>query len=107
MRPIRWYPLDDDLSVPEVRMVVSRLQRSDPAVGLRLELPSPMPVRLAVYDIAGRRRATLLDGELPRGVTVVSWDGHDQAGSRVASGVYFVRLSFAGGARLSKIVLLR
>ena len=90
-----------------VQMAVSRLRWGAPAVGLRLELPSRMSVRLAIYDIAGRRRTTLLDGELPAGATEVTWDGRDQAGARVASGIYFVRLTFAGGARLSKIVMLR
>lgn len=90
-----------------VRLAVSRLRWGAPEVGLRLELPSRMSVRLAVYDIAGRRRTTLLDGELPGGVTEVTWDGRDQVGARVAGGIYFVRLTFAGGARLSKIVMLR
>jgi hypothetical protein len=91
----------------EVRMAVSRLRWGAPVVGLRLELPSRMAVRLAVYDLAGRRRTTLLDGEIPAGVTDITWDGRDQGGARVASGIYFVRLTFAGGGRLSKIVMLR
>jgi hypothetical protein len=88
-------------------MAVSRPRWGAPEVGLRLELPSRMAVRLAVYDVVGRRRATLLDRELPAGRTEVTWDGRDQGRTRVASGVYFVRLTFAGGARLSKIVMLR
>ena len=66
-----------------------------------------MPVRLAVYDIAGRRRSTLLDRELPGGMTEVVWDGRDEAGARVASGIYFIRMSCSRGTRLSKVVLLR
>ena len=90
-----------------VLMTISKLRWGAAEVGLHLELPSRMSVQLAVYDIAGRRRATLIDGEVPGGVTEVSWDGRDQVGARVASGIYFVRLAFAGGARLSKIVMLR
>jgi flagellar hook assembly protein FlgD len=66
-----------------------------------------MPVRLAVYDIAGRRRSTILDQELPGGVTEVTWDGRDEKGAWVASGMYFVRLTVARDARVSKIVMLR
>lgn len=91
----------------EVGMTVARSGWGRREVGLRLELPTRMSVRLAVYDIAGRRRATLLDGELPGGPTDVTWHGRDQAGSQLASGIYFVRLTFAGGARRSKIVMLR
>lgn len=91
----------------DVQMAVSRLHWGDPEVRLRLALPSRMAVRLAVYDIAGRRRSTLLDGELPGGVTEVTWDGRDPSGERVTSGVYFIRLTHAGGARMSKIVMIR
>jgi len=90
-----------------VRLIVSRVRWGAPEVGLRLELPSRMPVRLAVYDIAGRRRSTLIDGELPGGATEVTWDGRDERGVRVASGMYFARLTYAKGARVSKIVMLR
>lgn len=98
-----------DAEVPQhdVRMAITGVRWGAPQVGLRLELPSRMAVRLAVYDVSGRRRATLVDGELPGGVTEISWDGRDRVGTRIASGVYFVRLAFAGGARLSKIVMLR
>ena len=95
------------VAISEVRMSVSSLRWGTPEVELRLELPSRMAVRLAIYDIAGRRRTTLLDRELPDGVTKVVWDGRDQGGARAASGVYFVRLTFAGGTQLSKIVILR
>jgi len=90
-----------------VRMTVSRRGWGAPEVGLHLELPSRMPVRLAVYDIAGRRRLTLLDRELPAGVTDLSWNGSDDNGARVASGLYFIRLTCTMGARVSKMVMLR
>lgn len=98
---------DRSASDGEVRMAVTRLRWGSPEVGLRLEMPSPMPVRLAVYDIAGRRRSTLLDRELPGGVTEVAWDGRDQGGTRIPSGVYFMRLTCARGARVSKLVIVR
>ncbi|MBI5711671.1 MAG: family 43 glycosylhydrolase [Candidatus Eisenbacteria bacterium] len=98
---------DRDGSGNGVRMAISRLRWGAPEVGLRLELPSRMPVRLAVYDIAGRRRSTLLDRELPGGVTEVTWDGRDDSGVRVASGMYFIRLTYTRGARVSRLVMLR
>jgi hypothetical protein len=91
----------------EVRMAISNRRLGAPEVGLRLELPARMPVRLAVYDIAGRRRTSLLDRELPGGVTEVTWNGRDRDGARVASGMYFIRLTCARGVRVSKIVMLR
>ena len=81
--------------------------RSERFAELRLELPWRMPVQLTVCDIAGRLRATLLDEELPGGVTDAIWDGRDDGGALVASGMYFVRLRYAGGARVSKVVMVR
>jgi hypothetical protein len=98
---------DRDGSGDGVRMAVTRLRWGAPEVDLRLELPSRMPVRLAAYDIAGRRRSTLLDRELPGGVTEVTWDGRDDVGGRVASGMYLIRLTYNKGTRVSKIVMLR
>lgn len=90
-----------------VHLSVSRQPWGRPDVGLRIELPAKMAVRLAAYDIAGRRLATLEDRELPAGTTDVTWDGRGESGGRASSGVYFIRLTYAGGAQVSKIVLLR
>ncbi len=64
--------------------------------------------RLCVYNIAGGRVATLIDGPVIGGRQSVVWDGRDSAGNRVASGVYFVRLEAAAMApRERKVVLLK
>jgi hypothetical protein len=90
-----------------IRMVISRPSTASSEVVLRLELPGQMEVRLAVYDIAGRRRVTLLDQALPAGATDVTWDGRDEAGGRIASGMYFARLTCSKGTRVSKLIMLR
>ncbi|MBM4119035.1 hypothetical protein FJ251_15135, partial [bacterium] len=62
---------------------------------------------LEVYDLAGRRVRTLVDGPLPAAQHEAIWDGADAAGRRLASGVYFVRL-VAGDYRASeKLVLVK
>ena len=91
----------------QIRLVVRRSSLRSTDIGLRMELPWRTPVRLAVYDVAGRRLATLLDRELPAGVTDVKWSGVDESGGRVASGIYFVRLSCSRGAQVSRVVMLR
>ncbi len=59
-------------------------------VGFRL--PARTPVRLAAYDVAGREVASLLDGVLGAGEHLVTWDGTDRSGARLAAGVYLMRL---------------
>jgi hypothetical protein len=70
-------------------------------------LREPGVVDLAIYDVAGRFVASVYRGEAPSGETVLQWNGFDDAGGRVASGVYFVRLATAGGVRARKLVLMR
>jgi hypothetical protein len=48
---------------------------------------------LALYDLRGRRLRILVDASLPAGKHVVIWDGRDENGERVPSGVYLCRLS--------------
>jgi flagellar hook assembly protein FlgD len=76
-------------------------------VGLEIDLPAAMRARLAMFDVAGRRVRTLLDRDLPAGSTAVMWDGRNASGTSVGSGLYFARLSWAGGERRAKVVLLK
>jgi hypothetical protein len=65
------------------------------------------PVTLRVYDIGGRLVRTLVDRTLPAGAHAEVWDGRDDAGSRVASGIYFYRLDAGSRSMTKKAVLLR
>lgn len=70
-------------------------------------LPQAMPVRLMVYDVAGRAVRTLLNGMQLPGERRVTWDGRDESGTHVADGVYLYRLE-AGGTNLTrKMVVVR
>jgi hypothetical protein len=57
------------------------------------------PVRLRVCDVGGRLIRTLVDGEAPRNICDVVWDGKADGGHRVGAGVYFVRLEDGGEVR--------
>ncbi|MCK4597890.1 T9SS type A sorting domain-containing protein, partial [bacterium] len=64
-------------------------------------------VRLKIYNIRGQRVLTLVDGKKPAGLHRISWDGLDEGGSLVASGVYFCALQVEGVRKIRKMVLLR
>jgi hypothetical protein len=74
---------------------------------MQVELPSRTHVRLAVFDVMGRRVKTLLDSELPAGMTCSTWDGRDASSALVGCGIYYVRLTCPQGDRVVKTVLLR
>ena len=64
-------------------------------------------VQLFVYDVSGARVRTLVNESKRGGRFEVEWDGRDNAGNRVASGVYFYRLSQPGYTATKKMVLLK
>ena len=80
----------------------------NPATEIRYDLPVPGSVDLTVYTLAGRKVRALLAGERQGpGRFSVLWDGRDERGRRVASGVYFYRLVANEKALTRKMVLLK
>jgi hypothetical protein len=61
--------------------------------------------KLCVYDIRGRRVATLVDGPLARGEHQISWEGRDSQNRPLPSGVYFYRLQSDSGSSVKKMIL--
>jgi hypothetical protein len=57
--------------------------------------------RLDVFDLQGRLVKTVADGDYPAGSQDLAWDGRDEGGRPVGSGVYFLRLD-AGGEILTR-----
>lgn len=64
-------------------------------------------VEITVYDVSGREIRRLLTGEMPGGHGVALWDGLDNDGERVASGVYFARLDVDGLTAMGKLMILK
>jgi len=79
----------------------------NPVTSLRFGLPARQAVTLSIYDVAGRRITTLVDGTMEPGWHDVVWDGRDDAQHRVSSGVYFCRLISQGSTSVKKVVLLK
>lgn len=66
---------------------------------LRFSLEAPASrVRIDVFDVAGRRVATILDRAMPRGTHIAGWDSRSSSGQRVSPGTYFARLTVDGRA---------
>jgi hypothetical protein len=66
------------------------------------------PVRLTVYDVQGRAVRVLVDeGDFASGAGRATWDGRDEQGQQVASGVYFARLRTLDRILIVPMVLVR
>ncbi len=64
-------------------------------------------VRIEVYDVSGRRVRVLVDGHESAGRRMVAWDGSDEGGRRVASGVYYCRMKAGTYEETTKLTLIR
>lgn len=73
-------------------------------VGIRFGLRQGGVVKLEVYDLAGRRVATVLNGWRPAGVHTARWEG---PANGAISGLYFVRYTAPDFSTVEKIVFIR
>ena len=64
-------------------------------------------VILRVYNLLGQPVRTLALGSQPPGRHLARWDGRDETGATVSSGIYFVRLEASGMAMTRKLLYLR
>lgn len=74
---------------------------------IRYTVPKDGPVKLAIYNIKGQLVRSLVNNHKSPGSHQVTWDGHDNAGSSMASGLYFARLQTNGNTLTSKIVKMQ
>ena len=79
----------------------------NPVTTIKFSIASDQQVRLVIYDVAGRRVRTLIDEHRRADIYKVTWDGRNDHGQRVASGVYFYRLEAPGFSQTRKMVLIR
>jgi hypothetical protein len=97
------------IDVPEDGLWLSR-GTPNPAASateLRFGITRTGPVQVTVYDVAGRRVRTLIDGTRGPGAHVATWDLRNERGDAVAPGIYLVRLEAEGAARTSRITRVR
>jgi hypothetical protein len=79
----------------------------NPQTAIRFTLDARESVTLAVYDVSGRLVRTLVSGTRNVGAHSVTWDGRDNAGATVGSGVYFYRLDAGKFSATRKMILLK
>lgn len=83
--------------------------RPNPTAGgtrFAFELPARVAVTLEVFDLGGRRVASLVEGTLEAGRHERTWNARDERGMRQAGGLYFVRFATPGLVRTERLILL-
>jgi len=79
----------------------------NPTTNLKYDLPEQSEINLMIFDIRGIEVSTLEQSDKPPGNYEVQWNGRDDAGNHVSTGVYFCRLEVGKTSETIKMVYLR
>jgi flagellar hook assembly protein FlgD len=79
----------------------------NPSTAIRYELPNNSHVEVVVYDILGRKVKIIEDSYTSAGVHEVVWNGIDNNGEEVSSGVYLFKVKAGEFIKQGKMVLVR
>jgi hypothetical protein len=99
---------DNDPSLPnEFALGQNYPNPFNPVTRITYSLANESTVRLAVYNMLGQQIRVLADGDEPAGFYEVIWDGTDDNGKSVASGVYYYHFSAGDFSATRKMMLLK
>jgi hypothetical protein len=79
----------------------------NPTTTIRFAVPQAGPISLMVYNVLGQQVRILAQGNISAGYHDVVWDGKDDRGMTVQSGVYFYRLQTGSVALVKKMVMIK
>ena len=96
------------LAIPKVFALAQNYPNPfNPSTEMSYDLPTPGNVRLDIFNILGQNVKTLVNEYQDAGTYKVTWNGDDNTGSSVASGVYFYRVSAGEFKDIKKMVLMK
>jgi hypothetical protein len=79
----------------------------NPVTNFKFSLPQASHVKIEIFNILGQNVKTLVDEDMRAGSFVVDWDGKDQRGVEVSSGIYFYRIIAGDFSSVKRMVLLK
>jgi len=98
---------EDEESIDSPRLYGNYPNPFNPVTTIRFDMPAKGNVELSVYNLKGQKVKVLQKGELNAGQHNLVWNGDDETGKTVSSGVYFYRLKTAHGEINRKMLLLK
>ncbi|NIV15479.1 MAG: T9SS type A sorting domain-containing protein [Aliifodinibius sp.] len=79
----------------------------NPATAIQFALPGTEHVKLQIYNMAGQLIKTLINKKLQAGYHEAIWDGREQNGTKVASGIYFYKFTAGSFTKVRKMMYLK
>jgi flagellar hook assembly protein FlgD len=89
------------------RLYQNRPNPFNPRTTIRFTLARKGPTELAIYDVGGRLVRTMVDKTMNAGLHALVWDGTDDKGHSVGSGIYWSQLEVGDYVSSKKLVLLK
>jgi PKD repeat protein len=74
---------------------------------IRFSLKEAAHVTIRVYDALGQEISTLIDDQMPEGFWQTTWEGRDNSGAQVSSGIYIYKIQTEGFVQARRMILLR
>lgn len=94
-------PIDDDISITVFP------NPFNPKTNISYVLPLPGFVRLSIYNVKGQKVRSLFGDWQESGSHSIVWDGKDNKGSAVGSGIFYACLEYSGRQSMRKLMLLK
>jgi len=98
---------DVEISLQKVEVHQNYPNPFNPATTISFNLPKSSKVTLKIYNLLGQEVRTLADHVMEAGSHSISWDGKDNSGDPVSSGVYFYRLNAGESKVVRKMIFMR
>ncbi len=98
---------ETDISGQSTALLSNAPNPFNPSTTIRYSLAAPGKVSLCIYNVRGEKVKTLYDGVQDAGAHSHVWDGLDDGGKAVASGVYLSRLESSDQTATGKMLLLK
>lgn len=79
----------------------------NPETAIAYDLPKSCYVQLTIYNVLGQKVKTIINQHQDAGCKMVYWNGKDDKGNKVASGVYFYKIETPHYFETRKMILMR
>jgi len=99
---------DDFASLPQVFDLRQNYPNPfNPTTVIEYALPKSSQVKIQIYNVLGQRVRNLVDERQEPGYKMINWDGKDDQGNEVSSGIYFYRIVAGDFVKCKKMTLLQ
>jgi hypothetical protein len=107
MSPVEWEEVDYTQRPTDFALHQNYPNPFNPSTIIQYALPRTALVKIEVYNVLGQRVRTLVDRIEEPGYKIINWNGKDDSGNQVCSGVYFCRICAGDFVKSKKMTLLK